>query len=62
VALDKFADMDDIGDWAREALEWAVAESIIQGTSNTTLSPRDACTRAQVATIVLRYIQNIKAE
>lgn len=58
-SLDRFEDATEVGDWAREALEWATGVGIIQGTGNTTLAPRDASTRAQVATVMLRYTEFI---
>ena len=38
------------------AVEWAVAENVTNGISATTFSPDDACTCAQVATILMRFI------
>ena len=60
-ALDNFTDGGNVSDYAKSAMEWAYAQGLINGTSETTLSPKDNCTRAQVATIILRYTQNIKA-
>ena len=47
--------------WAKEALQWAYAEGLITGTSNNgavILDPRGNATRAQVATIVMRFLEN----
>ena len=38
-----------------DAMVWAVEEGIITGTSSTTISPDDACTRAQAVTMLWRY-------
>jgi len=57
--LSIYSDKDTIHDWALEAVEWAVAEELITGTSETTLSPRAPVTRAQMAVIIKNYIENI---
>ena len=36
---------------------WAVENGIIQGMTETTLVPKGTATRAQVATILMRYCQ-----
>ena len=61
-ALDAYTDAADVSDYAKPAVQWAYAKVLIKGTSDTTLSPKDDCTRAQVATIILRYTENIAAE
>lgn len=47
-----------ISDWAEESLAWAVGEGLITGTTMFTISPRDPATRAQVAAIFQRYLEN----
>ena len=44
--------------WALEPMQWAVAEKLIGG-SDGYLLPQGNATRAQVATILMRFIQNI---
>ena len=44
--------------WAKEAMQWTVAEKIIGG-SDGKLLPQGSATRAQVATILMRFIENI---
>ncbi|MBQ5648734.1 MAG: S-layer homology domain-containing protein, partial [Clostridia bacterium] len=61
-ALDVYTDAVSVSDYAKPAMQWAYATGIIKGTSDTTLAPLDDCTRAQVATIILRYTENITAE
>ncbi|MBP3448066.1 MAG: S-layer homology domain-containing protein [Clostridia bacterium] len=53
--LDKFADANEISDWALDAMKWANSVDLINGTSDTMLSPKHTATRAQVATILLRF-------
>jgi hypothetical protein len=55
-----YADYDRVHGYATDAMAWAVNAGIISGTSDTTLSPRDSATRAQVAVIVMSYVENVK--
>ena len=60
--LSAFPDGSKTSDYAKEALSWAVAEGLITGTKNgssTYLDPQGSATRAQVATILMRYIENV---
>ncbi len=57
-ALDSFYDAGSISNWAAEAMRWAVTGGILSGTSSTSLSPNGAATRAQLASILLRYMNN----
>lgn len=42
------------GDYFAEAVAWAVENDITKGTSDTTFSPNDTCTRAQIITFLHR--------
>lgn len=57
--LVEFNDADTISDWAVNAVKWANGIGLINGTSDTELSPKDSATRAQVATIFMRFCENI---
>lgn len=57
-ALDGFSDSGKVSPWAKDAVQWAVAEKIING-SDGKLLPQGDATRAQVATILMRFIENI---
>ena len=61
-ALDRFTDRDDVTEYAFPAFCWAVSNGIVSGTSTTTLSPRGTATRAQVAVIMIRYIEKYEGE
>ena len=59
VDLSSFNDAGNTSDWALTAMKWAVAEGLINGVSGTELDPTGYATRAQVATILMRFVQNI---
>ncbi len=54
-----FADASDISDWALDAIKWANKAKLLTGTSETTLSPKDTASRAEVATILMRFCRNV---
>ena len=45
--------------WATDVMQWAVAEGLITGTSSNTLDPQGTATRAQVAAMLQRFIENV---
>ena len=47
---------DQPSTWAKEAMQWAVAEKLITGVTADTLQPQGAATRAQVAAILQRFL------
>lgn len=53
--LTAFADGTSVSDWAAEAMAWAVGEGILTGKSGNTLDPQGTATRAEVATILMRF-------
>ena len=57
--IQEFADYGDISEYAREAMAWAVDTRLINGTSDTTLSSKGNATRAQVATILMRFVESL---
>lgn len=52
--ISKFTDVKS-GDYFADAFAWAVENEITTGTSDTTFSPGDKCTRAQIVTFLWRY-------
>ena len=54
--LNGFADADTVSTYATDAMRWAVASGLIQG-SNSKLNPKGSATRAQVATILMRFME-----
>ncbi len=57
-------DFEDVADNAyyADAVKWAVEKSITTGTSDTTFSPEDTCTRAQILTFLWRAVGSPKAD
>ncbi|MDF2654709.1 MAG: FMN-binding domain protein [Bacillota bacterium] len=55
--LDDFKDTDQISSWADTALQWAVARGILSGKEGGRLDPQAQASRAEVATILMRYIE-----
>ena len=56
--LAQFTDAADVPAYALEAMQWAVGSGLIQG-SNNALTPQANASRAQIATILMRFAQNI---
>ena len=57
-----FPDAADTSAWAEEAMSWAVAEGLFMGDGSTgELNPGDGATRAQVAAVMMRFINGMYA-
>jgi subtilisin family serine protease len=54
--LSGYTDAGQIQPYARDALAWAVAEGIISGMTQTSLAPNGFANRAQIATIIQRFV------
>lgn len=54
--LTNYTDAAAVPDWAKDNVQWAVAEGLIVGVDETTLAPNDTATRAQLATILANYL------
>lgn len=59
-ALAQFNDRGQVAAYAVNGFSWAVSNKVVSGTSDTTLSPRGTATRAQVAVILIRYLENVE--
>lgn len=55
-SLDGFSDKNAVSRWATDAMEWAYGNGIITGKTPTTLAPKGNATRAEVATMLKRYV------
>ncbi len=59
-SIDSFTDKDKVSGWAETAVKWAVGKDIMTGRTNGSLDPSDSATRAEVAAMLQRYIENVK--
>ncbi len=57
--LTGYPDGGQVSDYAIPAMNWAVGQGLIAGMENGTLVPQGSATRAQVATILMRFCENI---
>ena len=55
-----FDDSNEISEYAISALNWAVGKGLMKGKSETTINSQDNATRAEIATILQRFIENLK--
>ena len=55
--LAAFSDNASISAYARTAISWAVGEGLVSGMGDGTLAPQGQATRAQVASILMRFAQ-----
>lgn len=58
-SLSAFTDAGSVSGYATEAMQWAVGNGLIGGMGDGTLAPQGNATRAQVATILMRFIENL---
>lgn len=58
--LSGFTDAGDVSDWALPAMRWAVGSGIMGGYGDGILGPQGTATRAQVAAMLRRFIENNK--
>jgi len=54
VKLDQFTDAAAVSAWAVDAIEWAVAEGIIEGNPDGTVNPKGTASRAEAAVMLGR--------
>ena len=52
-----FTDSDEISDYAKAAVEAMASAGLIQGMGDGTFAPRQTATRAEVATLLARFMQ-----
>lgn len=57
--LSSYTDAGQIGSYAVEAMQWANGAGLITGSTATTLNPLGSATRAEVATILMRFLENV---
>ena len=57
-SLNGFSDAQSVSSYAKTPLEWAVAEKLVNG-ANGKLMPKGDASRAQVAAIFHRFVENV---
>ena len=57
--LDAFADADTVSSYAVDAMRWAAANGIVNG-SHGRLNPQGNATRAQVAAMLMRFCEKME--
>ena len=55
--IEAYADAANVSDYAVDAMKYAVGSGLINGKTETTLNPQDNATRAEIATILKRFIE-----
>lgn len=58
--LAAFQDADQISEWARVPVQWANAMKLLNGRTSTTLAPKGSATRAEVAKILVTFLDTVK--
>ena len=55
-----FADSNQVSNYAKDAVKWAIASGIITGyDQDHTIRPKGTATRAEAAAMIQRFIQNV---
>lgn len=57
--LSTFADGNSVSSWAEEAMIWSVGSGLLSGREGNRLNPGSSATRAEVAQIMMKFIQNV---
>lgn len=57
-AIADYRDMPPSGSWSAAALCWAVETGILQGRASDTLAPQDYASRAEIAAMVMRFVES----
>lgn len=52
-----YTDASSVSSWATDAMRWAVSAGLINGRTATTLAPQGNATHAEVASILMRFMQ-----
>ncbi len=54
-----FGDFDSVSEYASDAIAWANASGIVTGREGNLIDPQGTATRAEVATMLMRYLDNV---
>ena len=56
--LSKVKDSSAISSWAKDAMQWAIAEGVIKGYDDGSVKPKGTATRAEFAQVIYTYMVN----
>ena len=62
ISLDSYSDANLVPDWGKDSMLWAVSKGILAGKPNNLLDPFGSATRAEVATMIMRFYTSILKE
>ena len=57
--LSGYTDASSVAGWAQDSMEWSVGAGLINGITSTTIVPQGSAIRAQVAAILMRFVENV---
>lgn len=60
--LASFGDGSTVADYARDAMEWAVEEGVVDGYEDATVRPYNSITRAELAALTVRFYEGFLLE
>ena len=60
MAVREFADYEEISEYAKAPVAWAVNTGIISGMGNGSVSPKTTTSRGQVAVMLMNFCKNVK--
>ena len=58
--LSNFKDAEQVPAYAKEAMAWAVGNGVFSGNDAGKLNPDESASRAETASVLMRFIENIK--
>jgi len=58
-SLTGYSDAASVSGWAEDAMQWAVSAGVITGKGGGILDPKGNATRSEIATIMMRYCEDI---
>ena len=56
-AIDSFSDANKVPSWAKNAMNWAVSQGIINGKGGNRLDPTGKATRAECAQMIMKLVE-----
>jgi hypothetical protein len=55
-----YPDAGTVSSWANEAMSWMTMNGMIKGNGQGCLAPKATATRAEMATMIMRFLENLK--